>query len=141
MSKHTHGVCVGVVIVLVIANIALNMENNDNRLLYVKKSEFVTVLGDIIQQGQSNRSNVISSSQLEDTMIYDMTNTPRDQQHQQQSSRIPTSPRSAATKHVQSMSGMSGTGAKKSKGKIKSDSLFFLQRNLMAREAEIRQRK
>ena len=51
MPKHTHGVYVGIVIVIFLANLALNMENNDSRLLFINKTEFVRVIRGILYSG------------------------------------------------------------------------------------------
>jgi membrane-associated phospholipid phosphatase len=56
MPKHTHGVYVGVAVVIFLANLALNMENNDSRLLFISKAEFVRVIRGILYSGQGEAS-------------------------------------------------------------------------------------
>jgi len=51
MSHHIHGVYVGLAVALFLGNLALNMENNDSRLLYISKSEFVRVIRGILYSG------------------------------------------------------------------------------------------
>jgi len=51
LSHHIHGVYVGIAVVLFLGNLALNMENNDSRLLYINKTEFVRVIRGIMSSG------------------------------------------------------------------------------------------
>jgi membrane-associated phospholipid phosphatase len=59
LSHGHHWYCVAIVTVPIMVNFALNMENNDSRILYIPKKEFVTVLGNIING--SAKSSVDSS--------------------------------------------------------------------------------
>ena len=57
ISKTIHGPYGAFALVLILANFALNMENNDSRLLGVSKTEFKTVLENIIRGSNEDEDN------------------------------------------------------------------------------------
>jgi hypothetical protein len=51
MSKHQHGVCIIVVCLGAVCNLALSIENNESRLVHLPKEEFIKVMSEIISGG------------------------------------------------------------------------------------------
>eukprot|EP00428_Durinskia_dybowskii_P071761 CAMPEP_0170402874 /NCGR_PEP_ID=MMETSP0117_2-20130122/25793_1 /TAXON_ID=400756 /ORGANISM="Durinskia baltica, Strain CSIRO CS-38" /LENGTH=192 /DNA_ID=CAMNT_0010659777 /DNA_START=568 /DNA_END=1143 /DNA_ORIENTATION=- len=165
MTHHQHGVCVVVILLGVICNFALNVENNDSRLFHLPKDEFVKVLSEIISGGEDQNAN--TSSVVEGTSEEGEFYDPMDpagilsQQSTQRSSKssyrtVDDTPRAAATRQAQAKSNgvnglsmgennpgsargrSSGGGAGQAK-RVKSDSLYFLQRSMEQREKAYRE--
>lgn len=153
MTKHQHGVCVVFVLLGLLCNFALNVENNDSRLLHLPKEEFIRVMSDIIGGGDKNTPSTVEQSS-EDGEFYDPmdpTGGTLSQQQSQRSSRssyrtvMEESPRTAATKQAQTGSGLSmsdtnaALGSAQRSKRVKSDSLYFLQRSMEQREKVYRE--
>ena len=51
MTDYDHGTCVGFVGACLLAQIGLAIENNDSRLSFIPKAEFVRVLSGIVNSG------------------------------------------------------------------------------------------
>jgi hypothetical protein len=120
MTKFQHGTWVSFVLVGVVGHIAVSMENNDSRLLGVKKQEFKRVILEIFQGGQqSNEQTTREEEQNEELEPVDMVR------------EVITSPRSLATQAAQ---------GKKTNGtsKLKNDSFYYLQKSIEDREARLR---
>lgn len=151
MSHHDHGFCVGAVLILVLSGLGLNMENNQSHFLYIPKQEFIRVMVDILSGGgkgvsenDKNEEEYDENEQYDDNVLYDssLINTKRSVSSNSTATSSNTSrttvkesPRSAAMKQAQSISGNSLISRKKHY--VKSDSLFYLQKALEDREARI----
>ena len=153
MSQHKHGVCVGLVLLIVMCNFALNVENNESRLMHLSKAEFVKVMSDIISGGgdKDSPSMVEGENNGEGEGEYYDPIDPTQQTNSSRSStsnnanntqQVKESPRTTATKQAQaqttglssSNNNMSGATIRARKV-VKSDSLFFLQKSMEMREA------
>lgn len=53
MRDFEHYSCMIFIVIGILANVALNMENNDSRLLNVPKKEFLRVICDILSSSRS----------------------------------------------------------------------------------------
>lgn len=65
LSHHVHGVYVALAVSIFLVNLALNMENNESRVLFVPKSEFIRVIRGIMYSGEGeigDRGGAIPSS-------------------------------------------------------------------------------
>eukprot|EP01034_Spumella_vulgaris_P024025 gene24025-30321_t len=149
MTHHEHGVCVGLVTLGVLCNFALCMENNDSRLVGIPKQEFIRVMSDII----SGPSPAAAGSQQgggggapgKDMLLERSRGdgTGEEEEYQQvgggagNSVEVMESPRTTATKQAQASSAMLYRRKQKQQN-IKSDSLYFLQRGMEAREAKLK---
>jgi hypothetical protein len=47
-DDYAHGYCVALVVMCVLINFGLSAENNDSRLTYIPKQEFIKVIGGIL---------------------------------------------------------------------------------------------
>jgi hypothetical protein len=57
MTHHGHGIWVAAVVIGVVCNVALNAENNDSRIMFVSKKQYVNVISGIINQSNKAASN------------------------------------------------------------------------------------
>jgi len=119
MSLHTlqdteHFFCLLVVGVIALTNLALNMENNDSRLLHVPKKEFVRVLSGIIN---SSKSKADGGEDLRAIV--------------EQNRQIAETPRAAAARRAAASSRTFRLGKE-----TKRDSFYYLQKTLERRAAE-----
>ena len=155
MSHHQHGVCVVFILLGVICNFALCVENNDSRLLHLPKEEFVSVLSGIISGGDKNTASVVETASSEDGEFYDPMDPTGMSQHPTQRTQSTNrsskssyrtvneeTPRTTATREAQTRPtnglsmgdiGKTSSGAQRGR-RVKSDSLYFLQRSMESRE-------
>lgn len=180
MTHHQHTVCVVIVVLGVLCNFALNVENNESRLVHLPREEFVKVMSDILSGGDKNTPSVVEgSNEDEDDEFYDSMdpagaswyqNSQRGGSTGRSSARsgrssasnksstrtaMEETPRTTATKQAQHMRGGStgvsisetlagpsagtgGTNGVPRARRVKSDSLYFLQRSMEARESAYR---
>ena len=103
-----HGTCVGFCFVCLITNFALNMENNDSRLVWVPKKEFVNVISGIINSSSESNGENVSDPK------FNNTNTSSSQKIRNEGSRPDT---------------IYSEGKKN----IKHDSFYYLQKTLEGR--------
>lgn len=115
----------------------LAMENNDSRLLHIPKKEFTRVIVEILDGSSASKSNTLtdndqmmSSQQDDDDDNEDSFNSPASPQ------RPKNSPRTLAMQEAQQSSSTS-----RRRRYIKSDSLYFLQKNLEDRENKLTNNK
>lgn len=147
MEKFTHHSGVGFLVLLGLAHVALNIENNDSRLMWVPKSEFVRVLGDIMNggslepppgagAGQSQRVGAGRSGVMPGSLDGDGG-------YGYGARRM--TPRSAAVKqaveaeHRALLAQQQQAQQRKSRryfDRVKHDSFYFLQRSLMSRSTK-----
>ena len=194
MKPFEHGVCLMVVGLGFAANLALNIENNDSRLVHIPKQEFVRVLSDIVSGSSrpEHASETVADSLMdgdddeeEDDVHTTLLSSARARRGAAGSAGAGTTslpspydigtssaaaagnsgrssgrssaetPRSAALKYAQSSRNSNGGGAGAGAGfglgmgaaaaaagmkkrRVKSDSLFFLQRSMEQREDQYR---
>lgn len=163
MTDREHGFCVGFIGVCVACVFALSMENNDSRLLYIPKQEFMRVFVEILSSGKDLARNegdddddeeedqaLLSSSNIRK---HTLSNNLNQDEEEATSTPTPTllSSRSSASSMSQSTllsmhtartsSSVSSinTGMSKRRNNhsrhVKSDSLYFLQKSLEDRAA------
>jgi membrane-associated phospholipid phosphatase len=65
MTKLGHAVCLGSLALIVLGNLALAIENNESRLLFIPKKEFLTVLSGIISSSNETERKEIGSESIE----------------------------------------------------------------------------
>lgn len=120
MTKFEHGASVAFVLVGVVCHFAISMENNDSRLLGVKKAEFKRVMREILHGTNDTTGDTKSA----------------DQEYDEDSSimRIPSSPRTLATQEAQAK------GGNRSK-QAKHDSFYFLHKSLEERDKKLKESK
>lgn len=154
MSFHQHGVCVMVIVLGVLCNFALNLENNESRLMQIPREEFVRVMSDIISGGDKNASSSVDVSTTDDEAFYDPMDPTGENGYLQshrtsstnRSSVIGETPRTTATKQAQTraspaagaFANINNTGVLRRNRRVKSDSLYFLQRSMETRESAYR---
>ena len=139
MKIQEQAVLATLVIVAIFCNLAFNIENNDSRLVYVPKSEFVRVLSEIVSGPgtSSNQREVVEGDEdsTEDDGGQRMQDTSRDE-----------APRSRASKQTQIESKLrrfnqqAAQSLHGKKGYVKSDSLYFLQKSMELRESALHER-
>jgi hypothetical protein len=143
MPKHSHGVWVGVVVVIFLANLALNMENNDSRLMYVSRDDFIRVIRGIMyagsgteQTGENIRGAVPhydnNGEEDENYPFMDANSGGRDQQQPKSNAAAAFDEafKKASDRHMEKQ-GLSGR--KKRNLANRKDSFYFLQKQLQAR--------
>ncbi|RYH24766.1 hypothetical protein EON65_16325 [archaeon] len=128
MSKFQHQTFVALAIAGLICHFAISMENNDSRLMGVKKTEFKRVILDILHNGaeKSEETKEETNPELEPTVF---TN----------------SPRTLAVQAAQQQGNNENVAGNKKSKRVKHDSFYFLQKSLESREspmstANLRQR-
>ena len=151
MTHHQHGVCVAVIIFGVLCNFALSLENNESRLMQIPRDEFIRVMSDIISGGDKNASSSVEVSTTDDEGFYDPMDpngengylpSYRSESTMPSPKFVDETPRTTATKQAQtrasaplgSYPNSNGTGMIKRNRRVKSDSLYFLQRSMETRE-------
>ncbi len=124
------------------------MENNDSRLVHIPKQDFVRVMRAIVSGGGEGRSaaDILlerARGQEEDEFeTHEFEPSKRDRRRQLAKpgkDMSAESPRTAATLLAQTDSAPSLTSRKKRGAAVKSDSLYFLQKSMMEREALLRE--
>ena len=139
MPKHTHGVWVGVVVVIFLANLALNMENNDSRLLYISRAEFIRVIRGIMyagaeQAGEAGQGAVPrydGGTEEETDQFMDASGPPS--MGGAAAAAFAEGYRQARQNHMEK----SGLSSRKKKNVAnRKDSFYFLQKQLQARAGE-----
>ena len=139
LNAHQQWTCLVIVCVVVAINFGLAMENNDSRLVYVPRKEFLRVLVDIVNGGSSEPGarredepgDDVDGADDNDAAFQD-ARPPLSSSSQQ---RPLQSPRAAALQRAK-LSGPSNRGYNGGKHP-KRDSFFFLQRSLEERERKI----
>lgn len=118
LSHGHHWYCVAIVTVPIMVNFALNMENNDSRIMYIPKKEFVTVLGNIIN-GTAKSSMDTSVTSDNDRMI---------------------DGDASATEAKKTIAALANEGIRRrNKGtSVKRDSFYYLQQTMENRDEEKR---
>lgn len=123
MNNFEHGSFVGLVIVGIAANFGLSMENNDSRLLGVRKSEFIQVMRNIVFGGKEDVATEETSSDSELEPVEMLSSDLR-------TLSSLDSPRSAIHRQYQK----TASDKLKKRFQVKRDSLYFLQKSLESRE-------
>lgn len=154
MTHHQHTACVVFVGLGVVCHFALSVENQDSRLVHLPREEFVKVMSEIVSGGQANASSVVEQPSSDDAEFFDpmdpagLMSQPSTQRSTKSSYRTAVteeSPRTTATRHAQQGTGMglsmgenNPPAAGKRTKRVKSDSLYFLQRSMEQREQQYR---
>ena len=136
MPSHTHGVWVGFVVVIFLANLGLNMENNDSRLLFISRTEFIRVMRGIMyagsgeeQAGEAGRGAVPHyQGSVDDETESFMDASPRPTNNAA-AAAFNEGFRQARDKHLEA----SGLQSRKKKLSNRKDSFYFLQKQMQAR--------
>jgi hypothetical protein len=128
MSHDDHGFCVGAVALLIIVGLGLNMENNQSYLMYVPRKEFTRVISDIVSGGGRATSSNDAGNEEEveddnDNMVFEVKESPRTL--------------AMRTAQLKKASDAKNLATMRKKAYVKSDSLYYLQRNLEEREAKL----
>ena len=108
-----------------LAYLGLSMESNDSRLLYIPKSEFVRVIGGIIQHSESKPASEESRNNLGALEV-------------ERQKLVNATPRAAAAQLA--MERENELRLRRGGG-VKRDSFYFLQQTLERREREKQQLK
>lgn len=103
-----HGACVAFVLLGAVCHFAISVENNDSRLLGIKKGEFKKVIGDILHGSAEDANAKKDAGDLEPV---EMTNPPASQRALRNSMK---------------------------KVQVKSDSFYYMQKSLEEREARLK---
>jgi len=144
LKLEEQGVLAAVAAVAILCNLAYSMENNDSRLVYVPKREFVRVLSEIVSGPNSQQDAAVDGdpdSEDED----DGTRRGESNQARARITTIDPSPSSRVTNQTQIESQLrrvnqTAHSLQGKKGYVKSDSLYFLQKSLELRESEYKER-
>jgi len=145
LKLEEQGVLAAVAAVAILCNLAYSMENNDSRLFYVPKREFVRVLSEIVSGPNSQQDAAVDGdpdSEDED----DGTRRGESNQARARITTIDPSPSSRMTNQTQIESQLRRVNQTahslqgKKGGYVKSDSLYFLQKSLELRESEYKER-
>lgn len=64
MRDFEHYSCLVFVVIGLLANVAMNMENNDSRLVYIPKREFMRVICDILSSSRSGDAVLASGANV-----------------------------------------------------------------------------
>jgi len=141
LKLEEQGVLAIAVVVAILCNLAYSIENNDSRLVYVPKREFVRVLSEIVSGPSSQQHDAVDggldSEDEDDGMGRGESNQARARIASVQS--IVEVPRSRSNKQGQIESQLrrlnqTSQSLHGKKGYVKSDSLYYLQRSLELRE-------
>jgi len=154
LSHHIHGVYVGIAVFFFMGNLALNMENNDSRLLYISKAEFVRVIRGIMYsstgEGGTGGSGAISRDNDDDgdgdgehDAFLDANGEDRSNMGglggtsawQGKGSETPRSSAIRRAREEHSRMSSANTGRARARANRK-DSFYFLQKQLQARAGE-----
>ena len=120
-----------------IAYLAMNMENNDSRLMNIPKHEFTRVLGDIMNGTTTPMSNSNSSTsggsnnQKVQRNVEGIYPGNIDRRNTSSNNRGIVTPRSAA---IQKAIELEQKKSKKYYDRVKHDSFYFLQKSIMKRK-------
>ena len=126
MSKGEKGSLVVAAVIFFLCHFAFNAENNDSRIVYVKKSEFLRVITGIMDtpRNELKEYSSLTNGSDDNALDDDIGSTHRTQTT---SSSIVNTPRSRRVAAL--------TALRNSKRGTKKDSFFFLQRSLESRAA------
>ena len=154
MKDFGHGVCVALIGGVALISFALAVENNDSRLAYIPKDEFIRVISDIINGVGNDIIEEDEGAGEADDLGGLGAGGPTEEGRQTGSAA--NTARSSSTldgfhtarTSASSVSGSGGaTGSKMLKqrrkgpdGRVKSDSLYFLQKSMERREQRERAR-
>lgn len=128
MKHFTHGACMAIALLIIGANVMLAMENNDSRLLHIPKKEFTRVMVEILDGSSASKSNTLTDN---DQMMSQQQDDNEDSFDSPSSLQRPkNSPRTLAMQEAQQ------SRAGRRRRHVKSDSLYFLQKNLEDRESK-----
>ena len=139
MPAHSHGVWLGVVVVIFLANLALNMENNDSRLLYVSRADFLRVVRGIMyaggdpagEAGGGAMPRYDGGGEDEADAFMDTAPAPPAGSSSAAGAALNEGYRQAQERHMLRSGGMSSRKAKSATNR--KDSFYFLQKQLQAR--------
>lgn len=120
------------------------MENNDSRILRIPKEEFIKVMSEIVYGSPENDNGVTKEEATENdevddasedrVLFYSSRTGPSTSRSSGSRYIVDDSPRTKITKSAQAAANEKKT--RKMEGYVKSDSLYFLQRSIQAREKE-----
>jgi hypothetical protein len=136
MTDFHHGVCLTVVFLMVLISFALAVENNDSRLAYIPKEEFVKVISGILNGvGEDVIENNDEGGGDGDGEIAADANATA------QGSSVPADTKQPALSSTVRQRGAAKPPSQKNGAQrnVKSDSLYFLQKNMQQREKVYRQ--
>lgn len=120
MTKFQHQTFVGLAVAGLICHFAISMENNDSRLMGVKKTEFKRVILDILHSGteKSEETKEEASAELEPVVFAN-------------------SPRTLAVQAAQQQGNNEDVKGNKKSKRVKHDSFYFLQKGLESRDSPL----
>ena len=144
LKLEEQGVLAAVAAVAILCNLAYSMENNDSRLVYVPKREFVRVLSEIVS-GPNSQQDAAVDGDPDSEDEGDGTRRGESNQARARITTIDPSPSSRVTNQTQIESQLrrvnqTAHSLQGKKGYVKSDSLYFLQKSLELRESEYKER-
>lgn len=146
LKLEEQGVLATLAVVAILCNLAYSMENNDSRLVYVPKREFVRVLSEIVSGPSSQQDPAIhEDSDSEDEG--DGMGRGESNQARARNSTVETPHSSRATNQSNQVESQQLRRVNQAahllhskKGYVKSDSLYFLQKSLELRESAYKER-
>lgn len=153
MRSHGHQVCIGLIIAATISYVALAMENNDSRLLYIPKQEFLTVISGIIITSNNalKRNDNLESINIDGNFSNISNNRSKSNRRNlvdsTRSAVLSPSPRTLVARRSVGRRNIDGTmvynkNENSIRGgvvQVKRDSFYFLQKSLEQREEYNRQ--
>lgn len=128
MSKNEHNAWIAFIVLGFVCNLAISIENNDSRLMGVPKKEFIKVLSEILSGGNKGPAPVNSKDAYEtddDNILFDATTD----------KTWFAASRPDLNDETDSLISDTGLSLRKKKY-IKSDSLYYLQKNIEEREEQ-----
>jgi len=132
MHKNQHYTCIAIAIAAFLANLGLAIENNESRISYIPKKEFLRVLVDIINgsneaSAATERVEDVDEAEAEAEASFHDTRAPS----APTTNKLPLTPRAAALRRAK----LSEVPTRYTTGKRpKRDSFYFLQKSLEDRE-------
>lgn len=146
LKLEEQGVLATVAVAAILCNLAYSMENNDSRLVYVPKREFVRVLSEIVCGPNSQRDAAVDGGHPDSEDEDDGMGRGESNQNRARIATVETSHSSRATSQAQIESQLRRVNQAVhsqlygKKGYVKSDSLYFLQKSLELRESAYKER-
>lgn len=129
MKTEEQGVLAALAVVAVLCNLAFNIENNDSRLVYVPKREFVRVMSEIVSGPGTQQAAVGEGEERDGQDESDLAGY-----------RPVETARTRITKQIDSKLRRYSESVHGKKGYVKSDSLYYLQKSMEARESAYKAR-
>ena len=139
MDEQSHWCCFALIFVSMLCNVALSMEDNSSRILYVPRSEFIRVIQGILRTTEnSTTDDTMDSKSLSDVQMGLASNAFG---YSSGATNKISTPRSAAVRIAlaQRNEKIYGKGSNNGLRSVKRDSFYFLQRSLERRDSEIKE--